>query len=95
MLDSDEVKTIRWALESSPNNENRFDLIPFAAIGEIADVLAYGAEKYEANNWCRGTNWGRYFAAMCRLSLHGGAGRILILRPATATWRMLGAACYF
>ena len=46
--------------------KTRFDLIPFAAIGEIADALAYGAEKYEDNNWCRGTNWGRYFAAMCR-----------------------------
>ena len=46
--------------------KTRFDLIPFAAVGEIADVLAYGAEKYEANNWARGTNWGRYFAALCR-----------------------------
>ncbi len=46
--------------------KTRFDLVPFAAIGEIADVLAYGAEKYEANNWARGTSWGRYFAALCR-----------------------------
>lgn len=46
--------------------KTRFDLIPFAAIGEIADVLAYGAKKYSANNWCRGTEWGRYFSALCR-----------------------------
>jgi hypothetical protein len=46
--------------------KTRFDLIPFAAVGEIADVLAYGAEKYSANNWCRGTEWGRYFSALCR-----------------------------
>lgn len=46
--------------------KTRFDLIPFGAVGEIADVLAYGAIKYEANNWARGTNWGRYFAALCR-----------------------------
>jgi hypothetical protein len=46
--------------------KTRFDLIPFAAIGEIADVLAYGARKYEANNWARGTDWGRYFGALCR-----------------------------
>lgn len=46
--------------------KTRFDLVPFAAIGEIADVLAYGAAKYEANNWARGASWGRYFAAMCR-----------------------------
>ena len=47
-------------------SKTRFDLIPFAAIGEIADVLAHGADKYEANNWCRGTQWSRYFAALCR-----------------------------
>jgi len=46
--------------------KTRFDLVPFAAVGEIADVLAYGAEKYSANNWCRGTTWGRYFSALCR-----------------------------
>lgn len=46
--------------------KTRFDLVPFAAIGEIADVLAFGAAKYEANNWARGTSWGRYFAALCR-----------------------------
>lgn len=46
--------------------KTRFDLIPFESIGEIADVLAFGADKYEANNWCRGTNWGRYFSALCR-----------------------------
>lgn len=46
--------------------KTRFDLVPFTAVGEIADVLAYGAEKYSANNWCRGTDWGRYFSALCR-----------------------------
>ena len=46
--------------------KTRFDLVPFAALGEIADVLAYGAGKYEANNWARGTEWSRYFAALCR-----------------------------
>ena len=47
-------------------SKTRFDLIPFAAVGEIADVLAYGAQKYSANNWCRGTEWSRYFSALCR-----------------------------
>lgn len=46
--------------------KTRFDLIPYGAIGEIADVLAYGAEKYSANNWRRGADWSRYFAALCR-----------------------------
>jgi len=46
--------------------KTRFDLVPFASVGEIADVLAHGADKYTNNNWCRGTNWGRYFSALCR-----------------------------
>ena len=46
--------------------KTRFDLVPFAALGEITDVLTYGASKYTANNWCRGTGWGRYFSALCR-----------------------------
>lgn len=46
--------------------KTRFDLIPFEAIGEIADVLEYGANKYEAHNWARGAAWSRYFSALCR-----------------------------
>ena len=46
--------------------KTRFELTPWAAIEEITDVLTYGADKYEANNWCRGAEWGRYFAALCR-----------------------------
>jgi hypothetical protein len=56
----------RQNLEAVLSSKTRFDLVPFAAVGEIADALAYGADKYSANNWCRGTNWGRYFAALCR-----------------------------
>lgn len=48
------------------DEKTRFDLVPFGAVAEIADVLAFGAAKYEANNWARGTKWSRYFAAMCR-----------------------------
>lgn len=56
----------RQNLEAALSSKTRFDLVPFTAVAEIADVLAYGAQKYSANNWCRGTNWGRYFAALCR-----------------------------
>lgn len=44
----------------------RFDLVPWPAIEEIAEVLTFGAAKYEDNNWARGARWGRYFAALCR-----------------------------
>jgi hypothetical protein len=44
----------------------RFDLVPWAAIEEIAQVLTFGGKKYGDNNWCRGARWGRYFAGLCR-----------------------------
>lgn len=44
----------------------RLELVPWAAVDEIAQVLTFGAAKYDANNWCRGARWGRYFAALCR-----------------------------
>lgn len=44
----------------------RLELVPYDCIEEIAQVLTYGANKYEANNWTRGARWGRYFAALLR-----------------------------
>ena len=44
----------------------RFDLMPPDALTEIAKVYTMGAEKYEARNWEKGTNWGRTNAAMLR-----------------------------
>ncbi|MEB3165137.1 MAG: dATP/dGTP diphosphohydrolase domain-containing protein [Cyanobacteriota bacterium] len=44
----------------------RLDLVPWGSIEEIAQVLTFGAAKYEDNNWARGARWGRYFAALCR-----------------------------
>jgi hypothetical protein len=54
----------RKSIESA--SKPRLDLVPWPAIEEIAEVLTYGAKKYDANNWCRGAAWGRYFAALCR-----------------------------
>jgi Domain of unknown function (DUF5664) len=54
----------RKSLESA--TKPRLELVPWAAVTEIAEVLTFGAKKYDANNWCRGARWGRYFAALCR-----------------------------
>jgi hypothetical protein len=32
----------------------------------IAEVLTFGAAKYDDNNWCRGARWGRYYSALLR-----------------------------
>ena len=44
----------------------RYDLLPPHALDEIAHVLAYGADKYGADNWRAGAAWSRYFAAAMR-----------------------------
>lgn len=46
--------------------KTRFDLLPWNSITDITDVLTSGADKYGASNWCRGTDWSRYFSALCR-----------------------------
>ena len=46
--------------------KTRFGLTPPAAHRAIADVLTYGANKYEPNNWCRGADYSRYIDALER-----------------------------
>lgn len=44
----------------------RYDLLPPEMLEETAQVLAFGAAKYSANNWANGAHWSRYFSAMMR-----------------------------
>lgn len=44
----------------------RFDLIPWDALEEIARVYGVGAGKYEDHNWLRGYKWSLSAAALCR-----------------------------
>jgi len=50
----------------------RTDLLPSAALMEIAKILAFGAKKYDDDNWRSdgGLDWGRMFGASER---HGYA----------------------
>ena len=54
----------RKSVESA--SKPRLELLPGAALEQIAEVLTFGAAKYDANNWCRGARWGRYYAALLR-----------------------------
>jgi hypothetical protein len=38
-------------------------LLPFDALMEISEILAFGAKKYESRNWERGMDWHRPFRA--------------------------------
>jgi Domain of unknown function (DUF5664) len=48
------------------NTKARWDLVPFKAVDQIAQVLTFGAKKYKDNNWREGTRWGRCYAALQR-----------------------------
>ena len=44
----------------------RFELLPWAALAEVAEHYAAGADKYEDHNWRRGCDWSLNFGAMQR-----------------------------
>ncbi len=50
------------------------DLIPPEAIEGLAEVLTYGAKKYEHRNWEKGFNWMRVYASLQRHLLEFSKG---------------------
>lgn len=44
----------------------RFDLLPFDALEELARVYGFGAQKYEDDNWLRGYRWRLSLGALLR-----------------------------
>ena len=49
------------------NNKPDYSLIPPHALDDVANVLTYGAQKYDRNNWLELDNLNeRYFAAAQR-----------------------------
>lgn len=49
----------------------RMELLSSVALQRTAQVMTFGAEKYESHNWRKGFNWSRlYGAAMRHLLAH-------------------------
>jgi hypothetical protein len=48
------------------DGKNRVDLLPIEALEAVAEVLTFGAKKYEANNWRKGFAWTRLLGAALR-----------------------------
>ena len=46
--------------------KRRMDLIPIQPLYDWADVLTFGAEKYEDRNWEKGIKWSKIYAAILR-----------------------------
>lgn len=44
----------------------RYDLLPYGALDEVARVYGFGAEKYADWNWAKGVDWSLCLAAMQR-----------------------------
>jgi hypothetical protein len=48
------------------SSKARYDLIPPELLEATAQVLTFGAAKYNARNWEQGMAWGRPFGALMR-----------------------------
>lgn len=44
----------------------RMDLLPPEMLYAIADILTFGAQKYDDRNWEKGMDWGRVYGALQR-----------------------------
>jgi hypothetical protein len=44
----------------------RYDLLPFDQLDEVARLYSFGTEKYEANNWRRGYDWHLSYSSLIR-----------------------------
>lgn len=44
----------------------RMELVPPEMVFAVAEVLTFGAAKYDARNWEKGMSWGRVFGALMR-----------------------------
>jgi len=60
------------------NLKLRWDLLPFAEIEQVIEVLTYGADKYDDNNWQFVPNAkDRYFAAAMRHLIRWRRGKLI------------------
>lgn len=55
-------------MEGRKNDQGklRMELVPVTAIKAMARGFGYGADKYEAYNWCKGLSTSRLYAATMR-----------------------------
>lgn len=52
----------------------RYDLLPKPFLDGVAEVLAFGAEKYDAHNWRKGYEWSKSYDALQRHATQFWAG---------------------
>jgi hypothetical protein len=55
--------------------DERYDLIPWDAMDEVARVYGFGSSKYEDWNWLKGYKWSLSFGALIRHIALWGCGQ--------------------
>jgi len=48
------------------SKDERYDLIPYSELAEVARLYGKGAKKYAPHNWAKGYDWSLSFASMMR-----------------------------
>ena len=78
-------------MEKYDNEKPRVDLVPSSFVIEVAKVLTFGANKYEADQWRDGTDYSRIYAACLRhmLAWHEGEDK----DPESGLSHLAHAAC--
>lgn len=63
---SKEVRSVSSTGGEKGTKIERFDLIPVGALTKLAAHYGAGAEKYDDNQWRKGYEWSKSYAAMMR-----------------------------
>lgn len=63
---TEEIRSVSKSGGEKGVKVQRFDLIPVEALSKVAELYGKGAEKYAANNWRKGYEWSKSYAALQR-----------------------------
>lgn len=63
---SDEIRTVSSTGAEKGTKLARFDLLPVGPLRQVAEHYGKGAMKYSSNNWRRGYEWSKSYAALQR-----------------------------
>lgn len=63
---SAEVRSVSSTGGEKGTKLERYDLIPTGALADLARLYGRGAGKYADNNWMRGYEWSKSYAALQR-----------------------------
>lgn len=88
--DRDEIRSVSSTGGEKGVKLARFDLLPTGALTELAKHYGRGAQKYDDNNWRRGYEWSKNYAAAQRHmnAFWGGED----IDPETGTPHVISAA---